>query len=401
MATGDSPVRVVIDQATGLQREARSDAKIVIRGAFPAGATVYLIPRVGDTFAGGTPEKQKKATKLGEVEFTGLDEGKPYWVAAQVDDVWRPRAAVAKVQTQVVDPNAEQLAAIDPTNPEHQRQLRSQREDSIIVSGVRDTKNTKRFRGHAKPAEVDGFTDKKLGTDEVADFPSATSRGEIVHPLEHAPKGVVLESDTLTGQAIPQRHRLQQEEMPKGVVQESDTPLGDATPLPGELSKVEGKKARGPEEEEDNAAQIREQELKLAPKRIKAAVEREEELTEARKTAAFPPPQSDGHGLVPGEARGEGPVEPQEGEPGYVDADDDYRDGDTTLPPIESPAAATQRQQDAQARSDAAKKAAETRKANEASQKRSAAAKKAARTRAKKSSGSSQKSKGATTAKKK
>lgn len=294
-----------------------SKAKVVVRGAFPAGAKVHLFPRLGDTFAAGNPVQTKTATKLGEVEFTGLEEGRSFWAAAEVDGVWRPRAVVAKVA-------GEEAAGepFDPTDPATQRQLRSQREDSDIVSGSRDTKNS-RFRGHAKPAEPDGFVDKRLGTKDVSDEPSATSSGEVVGPLEHAKKGAKLESDTLTGQAIPVRERPQQEDVKKGTKQESSTELGDAAPVREVLRET-------------------------------------------------------------------GPIEPQEGEPGYVE---DWRGGDTTLPPVEHPDDAKRREEaeKAEARSKASKKAAATRKRN--------AAKKPARKAS--SGGSSRSRKGASTAKKK
>lgn len=207
--------------------------RFVLRGGFPAGTSVGIYERVGDTFSQAlTKKKTARVPKDMVLEVEGLEEG-PYFVAALVkDDVtgeenMRVRAVTVKpaelvsAQAALRAPKrrADGSAVPNPiADPELSPSLRSQREDPEIVTGVRTT----RVRGHVPPSDRLALEHDPKGDGAREDgIPALGSKAE---PEQ-------LASDTFAGQAhaaTPPGGRLQQDEVPAGTPQASDTELGDA-----------------------------------------------------------------------------------------------------------------------------------------------------------------------------
>lgn len=204
-------------------------AKVCLRGAFPAGTQVGIYERIGDSFSAALPRvKGARSSKESIVEIDGLDEGKPYFVAAEVDGEMRVRAVVAKRSEQVsAEPalkpprtigDGQVVHKVDADARKAAPSLRSQREDPVIVTGARST----RTRGHVPPAD-------KLALEH--DTETDQGRQDGIPPLGSKEEPKQLASDTFAGQAIeatPPGGRLQQDEVPKGTPQASSTEAGDA-----------------------------------------------------------------------------------------------------------------------------------------------------------------------------
>lgn len=227
---------------------------ITLRGAFPAGTRVGLYERRGDTFApGDTPVQTARVNKDSEVQFTGLDDGAPFFAAAEVDGQLRDRRVTAKIAAP-----GEQLASADAgihdknlsINARKNTRDRQKAAAPAIVTGPRGTK-APTSRGHVAPGQ--GFSDPTAGLalDSKAGREAAGARmvgsgliagEEVPHDgsltpdgsrLEDAPENVPLASDTYTGQVEPAPTQgLKQQDVPKGTKQLSDTEYGQAAPIP-------------------------------------------------------------------------------------------------------------------------------------------------------------------------
>jgi hypothetical protein len=180
---------------------AAGKAQVTVRGRFPAGERVRLVPRNSDTFhPPGVAVSTAKVDKTSEVTFGGLDEGATFWVAAEIDGSWRSAAVTAKV------PASPKLRMDRPTSEEAKP---AQRERQV------EPPDTKPSKGETMPAP-------HMRQQDV-------------------PKGTVQRSDTPLGQATPVEPDEFQPKVPQsavkaGTVQRSDTPHGEATPIPpGEL----------------------------------------------------------------------------------------------------------------------------------------------------------------------
>lgn len=200
----------------GVQRSKQASARVFVSGGFPAGCDVGLYRRRGDSFSPALPlVAETKVSERSTAEFRNLDEGDQFWVAGEVEGQWRARSAVAKEA-----PVGKAKQGFDNLDSES---LRFQREDYEVVTGARNSVNTRMRddRGHRLPQQ-----------------PLAHEQEARLVPPE---KGAVLASDTHAGSAVPVPvGPLQQEDVPDGVVQASDTEAGTASPLAGELSKVKG-----------------------------------------------------------------------------------------------------------------------------------------------------------------
>lgn len=206
--------------------------QVVLRGGFPTGTRVGLYEAIGDTFTASLPKvgAKQRVDKHSEATFDGLEIGKPYFVAAEVDGEWRSRRVVGKDPALVRGPmkpprriGAGQVVHnVSEERLENAASLRSQTENPEIISGARASNST-RVRGHAKPTdplaiEQDTTTDK--------------GRQDGLAPLGSKDEPKQLASDTFAGVAVPAApDRLQQEDVPKGVPQASATELGDAAIL--------------------------------------------------------------------------------------------------------------------------------------------------------------------------
>src|SRR4051812_19151091 len=143
---------------------AAGKAQVTIRGRFPAGTRVRLVPRNSDVFnPPGVALAAAKVDKNSEVTFGGLADGEPYWVAAEIDGQWRSAAVTAKV----------------PVEPK-------QRQDRPTAK-------------EARPSQPAGAL--------AEPFDSKVPKGE-TDPAPHmrqqdVPKGVVQRSATPLGQATP------------------------------------------------------------------------------------------------------------------------------------------------------------------------------------------------------
>jgi hypothetical protein len=196
-------------------------AKVVLRGAFPAGTKVGIYERIGDSFTVALPKRKTgTVSKDSVLEVDGLAPG-PYWAAAEVDGELRVRALNAKLPDGEpgLEPariRADGSAKPNPVaKPELSPSLRSQREDPEIVTGMKST----RTRGHVPPADKLALEHEPDSQGRQDGVPSLGEKG--------APKQ--LASDTFAGQAIEASPgRLQQDEVPKGTPQASSTELGDA-----------------------------------------------------------------------------------------------------------------------------------------------------------------------------
>lgn len=176
---------------------ATGKAQVTLHGRFPAGTRLRLVPRNSDFFnPPGVAVATAKVDKDSKATFGGLEDGAPFWVAAEVDGQWRSAAVTAKV----------------PVAPKERTDRPSTEE--------------------ARPQQAPG------STAEPDD--SKVPKGE--NPAPHVrqqdvPKGTVQRSDTPLGQATPKdpdelQPKLPQSEVPAGVFQRSDTPLGEATIIP-------------------------------------------------------------------------------------------------------------------------------------------------------------------------
>lgn len=181
---------------------ATGSAQVTIRGRFPAGTRVRLVPRNSDVFnAPGNAVATAKVGKDSEVTFGGLEDGAAFWVTAEVEGTWRSAAVTAKVpvapKVRQDRPSTEEAAPPAPRGPEL------------------EVDETKLPKGETDPAPYMRQQD--------------------------VPKGVVQRSCTPLGMATPIPEgefspTVPQDAVKKGTVQRSDTPFGEATPIPpGEL----------------------------------------------------------------------------------------------------------------------------------------------------------------------
>lgn len=181
---------------------AAAKAQVTIHGRFPAGTRVRLVPRNSDFFnPPGAAVAAAKVDKSSEVTFSGLEDGAPFWVAAEIDGSWRSAAVTAKV----------------PAEPK-KRMPRPSTEDA---------------RPQQAPGAVAEPDDSKVAKGETDPAPHMRQ--------QDVPKGTVQRSDTPLGMATPipdgeHSPTVPQSALKKGTVQRSDTPLGEASPIPpGEL----------------------------------------------------------------------------------------------------------------------------------------------------------------------
>lgn len=220
--------------------------RVVLRGAFPAGAVVRLEVRTGDWYAAGKAVKRARVSARGDVEFKGLPAGGLFWVVGEVDGVPRARAVTAKVP--VTRPGspvvAPQLGSSQSVAPGHSTARQ-------VVTGARGSRSA---QGHVPPAEP--MVDRTAGIP----LEGGTPEGEA--PRQEDVSGPQM-SSTFTGEATPvQDPPRRQDELPEGVPQASATELGVATPV------------------EDSAAE------KAKPAKRKPPRKRAPKKVAAKKTAA-------------------------------------------------------------------------------------------------------------------
>jgi hypothetical protein len=127
-----------------------------LNGRFAPGQKVELFERFGDVFdpatAGGAL-KSATVDRHGNVAFTGLDEGKRYWIAGQdEDDSWRGVAMTAKARQ-------ESKQAIKPAEViERLAQTRPSEPTGASVTGARSSSSARALTGGGQP-----FANPKIG----------------------------------------------------------------------------------------------------------------------------------------------------------------------------------------------------------------------------------------------
>lgn len=186
---------------------AAGKAQVTIRGRFPAGERVRLVPRNSDVFnAPGNAVATAKVGDDSEVTFGGLEDGDPFWVAAEVDGTWRSAAVTAKV------PAAPKVRQDRPSAEEARP---AQAESTVVVDDSKVPKGE-------KPAPY--LRQQDVGADVVQRSCTPLGMATPIPEGEHTP--------TMAQSAVAD-----------GTVQRSDTPLGEATPLP-EQPKAKAKPRR-------------------------------------------------------------------------------------------------------------------------------------------------------------
>jgi hypothetical protein len=265
-----------------------------LSGRFSPGQQVDLYERFGDQFDVahvGAPLQTAKVSRAGLVEFSGLEEGKRYWIAGEDDDVVRGVAMTAKAWTADASPLSEDeiAARLAQTRPPA-----SAARTSSPVTGARSSTTTRVLSGAGQPfanAQVGKPTPK--GEQDPQPAPYAR--------IEDVKKGVPLRSHTVTGEAhvvnpdLPDG-KLRQDQVPDRTPQASDTPLGEATVIGDEdqaTARLENKVPASPAEPSETD--------QLPKKELSEEAVQERQSTQAEpKTAGIEAAQA---GKVPAEAK--------------------------------------------------------------------------------------------------
>ena len=203
-----------------------NEARVRLRGQFPANSRIELHERNGDWFQPGqlgSPVKTATSDKNSVVEFKGLNAGDRFWAVDPKANSGQGRAvAVTAKEQPAAKPKSSPLQSAARGGADPTANVR-------LVTGARSSKDK-------KPAPT--FFHESVGEPT----PKSEQEAEpLPAPRQEDFTGVPQRSDTVSGEAHPKPKdedvpTVKQEDVPKSTRQRSSTETGEATVIdPKEL----------------------------------------------------------------------------------------------------------------------------------------------------------------------